>query len=422
MADYHPGLAHVQLPAFHRIHQHFPTPTVEDLTASVQEALAGTTKHTPIRSGLRVGIAVGSRGIRHIATITKLVIDFVKKQKCEVIIIPAMGSHGGATAAGQKQVLADYGITESHMGVSIVSTMNTRIVGGLDYDAETDCYQSSPDGALSISLAQDAWDCDMVIPIVRIKPHTGFRGPYESGICKMLSIGLGKHAGCSRYHRAGYDRFAKLIPAAAQVIIDTGKIGFSLAVLENAVEQTAHVCAVSATQIMLEEPPLLERARQLMPRLLIPTIDVLIVEQIGKNISGTGMDPNITGRGEAGPVLGFDGPLIKRIVVLGITPESHGNAAGIGLADLITESAYQAIDKRLLYTNILTSGSLDAGKIPITLPDESSVIRAAMSCIPGKSPSDVTIVRIKDTLHLQEMSVSENLLPIIANIPDITIL
>jgi hypothetical protein len=235
----------------------------------------------------------------------------------------------------------------------------------------------------------------------------------------MLAIGLGKHAGCSRYHREGYERFAALLPAAAQVVLDTGKIGFALALVENAAERTAVVEAVPASAIMTREPQLLLQARALMPRLLIPHIDVLVIERIGKNISGTGMDPNITGRGESGPVPGFDGPLIKRIVVLGVTPESHGNAAGVGLADLITENVFNAIDRRSLYTNVLTSGSLDAGKIPVTLPDESAAIRAAMSCIPGTQPSDVTIVRIKDTLHLEEISVSSNLLPVIQNIPNL---
>ena len=422
MSDYHPGLAQVRVPTMLRVRQHFPTPQVEDVPSAVRANLSRPAIRATVRPGMKIAVAVGSRGITGIATLVKTVVDELRAIGCQVIIIPAMGSHGGATPEGQQQILQDYGITEENMGVPIVSTMTTRIVGALSFDESLQRYHASPDGRISVSLAQDAWDCDAVVPIVRIKPHTGFRGEYESGVCKMLSVGLGKHAGCSRYHREGYHRFSALMPAAAQVILDTGKIGFALAVVENAAEQTAIVEAIPATEIMVREPLLLEEAKRLMPRLHISNIDILVVERIGKNISGTGMDPNITGRGESGPVPGFDGPQIKRIVVLGVTPESHGNAAGVGLADLITDDVYNAIDRRSLYTNVLTSGSLDAGKIPVTLPDESSVIRAAMTCIPGTNPEDVTIVRIKDTLHLEEISVSANLLPIIKDISHIDLL
>jgi len=422
MSDYHPGLAQVRVPTMFRVRQHFPTPQVDDVPAAVRANLARSVIRATLRPGMKIAVAVGSRGIAGIATLVKTVVDDLRAFGCQVIIIPAMGSHGGATPEGQQRILHDYGVTAYLMGVSIVSTMTTRIVGALSFDELSQRYHSNPDGRISVSLAQDAWDCDAVVPIVRIKPHTGFRGAYESGICKMLCVGLGKHAGCSRYHREGYSRFTELMPAAAQVVLDTGKIAFALAVVENAAEQTAIVEAIPAAEIMVREPFLLAEAKRLMPRLLIPKVDVLVVERIGKNISGTGMDPNITGRGESGPVPGFDGPQIKRIVVLGVTPESHGNAAGVGLADLITDEVYNAIDRRSLYTNVLTSGSLDAGKIPVTLPDAASAIRAAMTCIPGTNPEDVTIVRIKDTLHLEEISVSANLLPLIKDISNIDIL
>jgi hypothetical protein len=419
MSDYHPGLAHIRVPQMVPVRQLFPKPQVADVIAAVRENMAKSAIRSTLRPGMKIAVAVGSRGISGIATLVKTVVDELHALGCHVIIIPAMGSHGGASPAGQQQILHDYGITASSMGVPIISQMSTRIVGALSFDESTRQYTANPDGAISVSLAQDAWDCDAVVPIVRVKPHTGFRGAYESGICKMLSVGLGKHAGCSRYHREGYTNFSALIAAAAQIILSTGKIAFALAVVENAAEQTAVVEAVPAADIMTREPQLLQQAKALMPRLLIPHIDVLIVERIGKNISGTGMDPNITGRGESSPFPGFDGPTIKRIVVLGITPESHGNAAGIGFADLITDDVYNAIDRRSLYTNVLTSGSLEAGKIPVTLPDESAAIRAAISCIPGTAFDDVTLVRIKDTLHLEEISISENLLPVIKTIPQI---
>jgi hypothetical protein len=407
MNDYHPGLKNVVVPPLFRVQQDFSAQQVSDVVAATQEAMGDL--RACLRAGMRVGIAVGSRGIANLTVLIKTMIEVLQRQGCQVVIIPAMGSHGGATAAGQKQVLADYGITEALMGVHIISSMSTRVVGGLQYDASAEKYQPSAGGNLPVVFAQDAWECDAIIPLVRIKPHTGFRGRYESGICKMLCIGLGKHDGCSRYHREGYARFAELIPAAANIILQTGKIVGAVAVVENAHEQTALVVGVRAGDIMQREPELLHYARSFMPRILLPDIDVLIIERIGKNISGTGMDPNIIGRSEHGPLADFAGPRIQRIVVLGLTPESHGNATGIGFADLTTDAVLRAIDKNATYTNVLTSGSLAAGKMPVSLPDEDNAIRAALSCLPGMSPSAARVVRISDTLHLNELWVSENL-------------
>jgi Lactate racemase N-terminal domain len=417
MSDYHPGLTNIRVPTMHRVRQQFPTLQVNDVAAAVRASMGTSAIRATLRPGMKVAVAVGSRGIAGLATLVKTVVDELCAFGCQVIIIPAMGSHGGATPDGQRQILHDYGITSANMNVSIISSMTTRIVGALNYDEVSQGYHSGPDGAIPVSLSQDAWDCDAVVPIVRIKPHTGFRGEYESGICKMLCIGLGKHAGCSRYHREGYSRFSSLMPAAAQVILATGKIAFALAVVENAAEQTAVVEAIPAAEIMEREPKLLLEAKRLMPRLLIPRVDVLVVERIGKNISGLGMDSYITGRGGNGPVLGVTGPPIKRIVVLGLTEETHGNASGIGLADLTTESVYRAINRQSTYINVLTSGTLDAGKIPIALPNEDTAIRVAMTCVPGTNPEDVTIVRIKDTLHLEDIQVSANVLPMIQHIP-----
>jgi hypothetical protein len=246
-----------------------------------------------------------------------------------------------------------------------------------------------------------------------VKPHTGFRGSYESGIAKMLTIGLGKHDGCSRFHREGYPRFPTLIPAAARLVLATGKIACALAVVENAADAPALIEAVPVARIMEHEPRLLARAKELMPRLLPPEIDVLVVERFGKDISGVGMDPNVTGRGELGVPEGFHGPRIRRIVVLGLSEGAGGNATGIGMADVITEELFTAIDRAATATNVLTSGSLAGGRIPIAVPGADRAIRAAIACVPGVRPADVRLVRIRDTLHLAEIAVSENLLPIV---------
>jgi hypothetical protein len=420
MSDYHPGLSQVRVPDLHLVRQHFPTPEVADLAQAVRDALRGPGIDTILRPGLRVALAVGSRGITGLATIVATLVAELKQRGCVPLILPAMGSHGGATVEGQVEVLAGYGVTEAAMGAPIVASMETRVVGALRFAAGA--YHTDPAGGLPVPMASDALACDAVIPVVRIKPHTGFRGAIESGICKMVSIGLGKHHGCARYHREGYERFAALIPAAAEVVLATGRIPFALAVVENAAERTAMVEAVPAARILAREPELLTLARSLMPRLLLPAIDVLVVERIGKDISGAGMDPNVTGRAESGDLPGFTGPAIRRIVVLDLSEGTHGNASGLGLADLTTERAVAAMDRRVTYTNVLTSGSLDVGKIPVSLPDDDAAIRAALSCLPGKLPADATMVRIRDTLTLGTIAVSGNLLADVARDPALSLL
>ncbi len=410
MSEFQVGLSRLRLPPFYRVRQRFPTPAVADVSAAVRSAVAAPDIAGRLRPGLIVGVAVGSRGIAGIAGIIATLIGELKTRGCQVRIIPAMGSHGGGTVEGQLDVLTGYGVTAEAMGAPVINSLTTRRIGGLRFGALADDYVSDPAGEFPVPMSADALDCDLVVPVVRIKPHTGFRAPYESGICKMLAIGLGKHDGCSRYHREGYARFPALIPAAARIVIATGKIGFALAMVENAAEHTACVEAVPAERILHREPELLAEAKRLMPRLLLPAFDVLVVERIGKEISGTGMDTNIIGRSETGGALA-GGPEIRRIVVLGLSEATHGNAAGLGLADLTTERAVAAIDRRITYTNVLTSGSLPAGKIPVSLPDDDTAILAATTFLPGTRPEDATIVRIRDTLHLGEILVSESLLP-----------
>ncbi len=413
MSDYQLGLSSIPLPVMHHVRQDFPAPRVADVELAVRAAIAGAEIAALLRPGLRVAVAVGSRGIAGLATIVTALVTALQKRGCTVVIIPAMGSHGGGTPDGQLAVLANYGVTEATAGAPIISTMATTTVGALRWDESAGDYVSDLAGELAVPVASDALACDLIIPVARIKPHTGFRGVVESGVCKMLCVGLGKHAGCSRYHREGYARFAPLMPAAASVVLATGKIGFALAIVENAAEQTARIEAIPAAGILTREPELLTSARGLMARLLLPDIDVLVVERIGKEISGTGMDPNVTGRSESGNLPGFTGPRIRRIVVLDLSEGTHGNATGIGLADVITERAFAAIDRRVTYTNILTSGSLEAGKFPVALPDDDSALRAVLSCMPGIRPEDATVVRIRDTLHLRDIAVSANLLPVV---------
>jgi hypothetical protein len=394
--------------AGHRMHlvsQRFPRPRLEDVADAVTAELSRPDVARILGGKRTAAVAVGSRGIAGIVEIVTSVVDGLRARDLEVFVVPAMGSHGGATATGQLAVLAHLGITESAIGAPIRSSMDVVEIGSV----------ASPHGR-EVPLVMDAlaWsEADVVIPVNRVKPHTGFKGPIESGICKMLAIGLGKHAGASRLHDEGYEVFDRLILDAGSSIIATGKVGFGLAVVENAYGEVSVVEAIPSERIVEREQQLLTEARGLMPRLLMPEVDVLVVEWFGKNVSGVGMDANVTGRGELGVALpGFEGPVISRIVVLGLTEETGGNAHGIGLADVITRRVFDQIDREATWINSVTAGSLACGRIPIALPSDDDAVLAAIHSLPGVAPFQARIVRIRDTLHLTEVAVSENLVDV----------
>lgn len=411
-----PHLVGATVPPLFRIRQRWPSHALPDVAATVREQLAQPAIAARLRPGLRVAVAVGSRGIANVPMLVQTLVAVLKERGCTPFLIPAMGSHGGATAAGQIEVLAHLGITAETIGCPLHASMDTVRVGGLRWTG-SDYVDVGVDAAGALELHADAIamrEADCIIPVVRVKPHTGFRGTHESGICKMLSIGLGKHVSCSRMHREGYGRFAALIPAAGRAMLTSGRIACALAVIEDAHDATAIIEAVPSEDILTREPALLDQARALMPRLPFSEIDVLVVERIGKDISGTGMDPNITGRSELGAVPGFTGPHLHRIVVLGLTAAAGGNASGIGLADVMTETCFQSIDRHATAINVVTSGSLHGGRLPVAVPGENQAILAAAACVPGRRIEDARIVRIHSTLHISDIAVSANLLPELA--------
>jgi hypothetical protein len=389
----------------------FPRPTVDDAAEAVRREMSKREIVASLGDASTVAVAVGSRGIAGIDRIVRALVEALAGTGRRVFVVPAMGSHGGATAEGQLEVLAHLGITEATVGAPIRSSMET---------VEIAAVTSPHGGRVPVYTDAIAWrDADAVIPVNRIKPHTGFRGPVESGLCKMLAIGLGKHDGAARLHREGYGVFDSLVLQAARAVLAIGRVPFGLAVVENAYEEAAVMEAVPGPDIVAREQTLLEKARSLMPGLPVPRVDVLVVERFGKNISGVGMDPNVTGRGELGVALpGFRGPDIERIVVLSLTPETEGNAHGIGLADIITQDVFDGIDRRTTWTNTLTAGSLACGRIPVALPSDALAVAAAADTVPGMQPEDARVVRIKDTLSLSEIAVSENLLEAVAVHPD----
>jgi hypothetical protein len=385
------------LPTMYKVQQEFEAEEIADINQAVKAEINKAEIRGLIKTGQKIALAVGSRGIHNLDAIVRQTIVSLKGLGAEPFIIPSMGSHGGATAEGQKQVLADYGITEHAMGVSIVSSMEVEQIG------ETE-------NGIPVFLDKNALQADLIVPIGRVKPHTDFKGPIESGICKMLAIGLGKHEGCSRLHQEGFDTFHKVIPEVAQVIIKQAPIGFGLAIVENAFDRTAKIKCMPAPRILEEEAQLLEYAKTSMPKLLFENIDVLIIEEIGKDISGAGMDPNITGRTTKGIIEGFDGPAIQRIIVLDLTEHTHGNAAGIGAAEFTTKKVMDKIDFTSTYTNCIASANPEGARLPIVMETEREALIAAIQCCNRIDINHPKIVRIKNTLDLSEIHVSEALM------------
>jgi hypothetical protein len=401
MPELLPGLSTLELPKMYRVRQSFDEQRIDNIDAAVRDAIA----NAPLKAGMTVALGVGSRGIAHIDDIVRAAVAAIKARDINVFIIPCMGSHGGATAEGQQSVLAKLGITEANVGAPVRSSMDAVEIGAV---------QSAHGNEVKLYMDAIAHrEADAVIPINRVKPHTGFKGDIESGICKMLTIGLGKHVGCARLHREGMTVFDHLIPAAGQTVLDTGRVPCALAIVENAYEHHCIIEAIPADRVLKREAELLDIAKQRMARLLPQNIDVLVIEEVGKNISGVGMDANVTGRGELGPMPGPNMPKINRIVVLGLSKDTYGNAHGIGNADIITQKLFDGIDTRATWTNTLTAGSLGAGQLPVAMPDERSAIMAAASCVFGTPAKRATIVRIHNTLCLTEIAVSESALEMI---------
>lgn len=382
------------LPDMVSVYQKFEYKQVANVEAEVRNEIKRLKDR--IEPGARVAVAVGSRGIENLQAIVSTLCEELIQYGCSPFVVPAMGSHGGGTALGQEKVLSEYGITEKGIHVPVESSMEVVEIG------ETEC-------GVPVYMDKIAYDADATILVARVKPHTDFRGPYESGLCKMMAIGLGKHIGCSRLHQEGFDRFAELIPNVGKVFLENANIAFALAIVENAYHGTALIEGVLPEEIMNREPFLLEEAKRLMPEICLAEIDVLIVEEIGKDITGAGMDPNITGRTSRGLLDGYQGPKIGRIVVLGLTEATHGNAAGIGIADFITQNCYDSICFEDTYANVIASGNCGAGKIPVVMPDERQAVLAALQCCPGVDVRNARIVRIKNTLSLNKIFVSENL-------------
>ncbi|GAA0535884.1 hypothetical protein GCM10011581_24570 [Saccharopolyspora subtropica] len=396
--------ADIRLPRMIPIEQRFADPTVADLEGTIRGQVAEHDRIRPV-SGKRIAITAGSRGVAQIDRIVATLVDALVNHGAKPFVVPAMGSHGGATAEGQRQVLAEYGITEQTVGAPVVSSMETVVVAEL------------PDGT-PVHLDAEAAQADGVVVLGRVKPHTDFRGTHESGLAKMIAIGLGKHRGATVLHSHGFEKFDTLIPEVARAVLDVVPIEFGMAVVENAYEHVAHLELVEPERLLDREAELLEEAKRLMPTLLVSDIDVLVVDEIGKDISGAGMDPNITGRAPVNSDK-FHAVPIKRIVVLGLTEHTNGNACGLGVADVTTQRCLDQIEFGSFYTNSLTSGVPDGARIPMALANDRDAIVAALHLSRGPQDRPAKVVRIRNTLSLSRIEVSESYAQEVADHPDL---
>ena len=395
----------VMLPTMLRVRQTFARPRVADVPAAVARSLQAA--GLAINRGDTVAVGAGSRGIANIDVIVGASVRYLLDLGARPFVFPAMGSHGGGTAEGQLSVLEHYGITEAAMGCPVRATMDVVQVG------ET--------LGLPVWLDRYAAEADWIGLVNRIKPHTDFKGSIESGLFKMMTIGLGKWKGAVQYHRANVNHgYETVITSVGREMLANARIGFGVGIVENGYDETAHVEAFNAPDLEAGERRLLKSAREWMARLPFSPIDVLIVEQIGKNISGSGMDTNVIGR-PTNPFEPFPAdPKITWIVALDITEESYGNATGIGNADFTTRRLVDRIDMKATLINTITACAPGGAKIPATFETDREAIATALDCIGLTPPERARVVRIKNTLMLGELEVSEAFAADLAQRSDLT--
>ena len=395
------------LPRMVRVRQTFARQRVPDIPAAVADALAGA--RLPVKRGDTVAVGAGSRGIANIDVVVGATVRYLRDLGARPFVFPAMGSHGGGTADGQLDVLAHYGITEATMGCPVRGTMDVVQVGEAL--------------GMPVWLDRFAAEADWIGVVNRVKPHTDFKGSIESGLFTMMTIGLGKWKGATQYHRANVNHgYETVITAVGREMLAKAPIGFGLGIVENGYDETGRIEAFNAAELEQGERRLLKDAREWMARLPFSPIDVLIVEQVGKNISGSGMDTNVIGR-PSNPHEPFPAdPKILWIVALDLTEESYGNATGIGNADFTTRRLVDKIDMKPTLINCITACAPNAAKVPATYDTDREAIEAALSCIGLTPPENARVLRIRNTLMLGEIEVSEAFLPDVAKRSDLTAL
>jgi hypothetical protein len=390
-------------PGILRVRQQFERPRLEDVPAAVRSALEQLDLGRTIRPGQTVALTAGSRGIANIPLVLRNVVEFLRRLGAQPFVIPAMGSHGGGTAEGQRHILESYGITEAAVGAPVRASMEVVSLG------------TTAEG-WPVMLDRHASEADHIGVVARVKPHTAYHGPIESGLLKMMMIGLGKHAGALAYHRLLLDHpYDQVVRSVGRTLRARAAIAFGLALVENAYEETAHVAGVAPPDFEPCEEELLRLARRLLGRLPLRQADLLIVDEIGKDVSGSGMDTNVVGRKRAfripppgsAPLSDEDQPHMRHIFVRGLTEKTHGNAAGIGTADFTTTRLIKEMNYRDTVINCLTAGYPEGANLPVYFDTDREAIDAALAILGTRTAGEARILRIRNTLCLEELEMSE---------------
>ena len=384
-----------EYPQIFRVRQTFEHPRVGDIPGEVESQLTRLSLHSTIQPGQSVAITVSSRGIANIHVIIKGIVDHLKGLGAQPFLVPAMGSHGGGTAEGQQKIIESYGVTEEFCGCPIRASMETVVV-------------CTADEGFPVHFDKHAFGANHVVVCGRVKPHTNFVGDIESGLMKMMLIGLGKHNGAKIYHRAIKDySFGQIVHSVSREVLSKCRIAAGLAVVENGYDETAKIAAVAPSEFEEREKELLVQAKHWMPKLPFDSADVLLIDEIGKNVSGTGMDTNVVGRKYLDHVAREDEyPKIRNIVIRSLTPETHGNATGIGLAEFALTRAVDAMDIYATRTNSLTGGHATGAMIPIHCATDKEVLDVALANIGLTEPPDARLMWIRNTLDVAELECS----------------
>jgi hypothetical protein len=383
----------MDFPLVYPVRQQLNQPQVADVAGEVRRQIEGSRLRARIQPGARVAVGVGSRGIANLATLARATVDTLRGMGYQPFIVAAMGSHGGATPEGQRELLASYGVTEAAMGVPVRTEMDVIELGTNSWGEP-------------VYWDRNAFAADAVVTLARVKPHTDFRGRYESGIVKMLVIGLGKQKGAAQHHRYGVRGLRDLIPESVKVVLAKTRFALGLAVLENANEQTALIRAVEPEELLDVEPQLLDQARGLLGRIPFDPLDLLVVGEVGKNYSGTGLDVNVLGRQFVEGEPDTFTPKITRICLLDLSEESHGNAVGVGLADLTTHTLLAKIDHAVTNMNVLTACFLLRSKLPIALENDRACIEMGLKTCWQPHQEQLRLAIIPNTLEVSHLWVS----------------
>ncbi|MBQ1407689.1 MAG: DUF2088 domain-containing protein [Eubacterium sp.] len=398
-----------KIPRMVKIHQKFDTDHIapEDIPSVIRAKLERPEIAEKFKPGMEIAITVGSRGISNTALVVKSTADWLKERGCTPFVVPAMGSHGNATAEGQERVVRDYGCVPEYTGCEIRSSMETVYIG----DTET---------GRPVYFDKNAYNADGVIVLNRIKAHTDFRGPYESGLMKMLTIGLGKQYGAQCAHADGFGEMHKYVPEYGKAMLKHAPIACGIGLTENAYEETRTIDILTPQEIIDLEPGILAESKKYMARILWDSCDILIVDEMGKNYSGAGMDPNVTGRFQVPYASG--GIECKRLMVLDLSEESHGNACGVGMADVTTRRLYDKFDMEATYPNCITNTVVEGMRIPVVMESDKLALQCCIRTAVQIDNDAPRIIRIPDTLHLSDIWISEALLPEALANPNIDVL